>query len=260
MSAAAAASAVRRSILVVAGIGDGSGTGASTARLFAKNGYRVAVISRSPEATSKTAEGINSDGGEAAAFPIKSYTHEEIHSAFNAIKGHWKDSDIRVGVFNAGSGVWKGFLDITEEDLKKSLDTNIVAAFGFARESILAFKDLPLLDGQKKGTLIFTGATASVRGNKVTSAFAAGKHGVRALSQSLAKEFGPQDIHVAHAIIDGGILTNLTKSFNKDPEWEENVAKRLDPNSIAKSYLYLAGQDRSAWTWELDLRPAHEKW
>ncbi|KIJ23325.1 hypothetical protein M422DRAFT_276123, partial [Sphaerobolus stellatus SS14] len=118
--------AVRRSILVVAGIGDGSGTGGSTARLFAENGYRVAVISRSPEATSKTAAEINAAGGEAAAFPVTTYTHAEINSAFNAIKNHWKDSDIRVGVFNAAAGiVWKGFLDVTEEDLKKSLDINV---------------------------------------------------------------------------------------------------------------------------------------
>ncbi|KIJ27320.1 hypothetical protein M422DRAFT_191191, partial [Sphaerobolus stellatus SS14] len=224
-------------------------------------GYRVAVISRFAEATHKLAEEITADGGEAAAFPVTTYTHAEINSAFNAIKNHWKDSDIRVGVFNAAAdGVRKGFLGVTEEDLKKSLDTNVVAAFAFARESILAFKDLSLLDGQKKGTLIFTGATASIRGNKTTSVFASTKHATRALSQSLAKEFGPQDIHVAHAIIDGGILTNRSKDRRNDPEWEKDSAKRLDPDSIAKSYLYLAGQDRSAWTWELDLRPAHEHW
>lgn len=223
-------------------------------------GFRVAVISRTPEATTKVADEINKSGGEAAAFPIKAYNHAEIHSAFNSIKEHWKDSDIRVGVFNAGAGVWKGFLDITEEEVKTTLDTNVVAAFAFARESILAFKDLPLLNSQKKGTLIFTGATASIRGNKTTSAFSAGKHALRALSQSLNKEFGKQDIHVAHSIIDGGILTNRSKSYKNDPAWLEDEARRLDPDSIAKSYLYLANQDRSAWTWELDLRPAHENW
>lgn len=252
--------ALRRSILVVAGIGDGSGAGASVARLFAKNGYRVAVVSRSPEVTSKMAEEIKSSGGEAAAFPVKSYTHAEIHSTFGSIKGHWKDSDIRVGVYNAAHGIWKGFLDTTEEDVKVSMEMNVVAAFAFARESILSFKDLPLLNDQKKGTLIFTGATASLRGNNTTAAFSAGKHGLRALSQSLNKEFGKQDIHVAHAIIDGNILTNRTRAFRNDAKWEQDAAAHLDPGSLAKNYLYLVNQDKSAWTWELDLRPAHENW
>ncbi|KIJ27321.1 hypothetical protein M422DRAFT_120450, partial [Sphaerobolus stellatus SS14] len=167
-------------------------------------GYRVAVISRFAEATHKLAEEITADGGEAAAFPVKTYTHGELQSIFSTIKNQWKDSDIRVALFNVAVLSRKPFLEITENDIDESMKTNIVAGFAFARESILAFKDLPLLDGQKKGTLIFTSATASVQGNKTTSqAFLAGKHGLRALSQSLAKEFGPQDIHVAHSIIDG---------------------------------------------------------
>jgi len=125
----------------------------------------------------------------------------------------------------------------------------------------VAFKDLELNEVGKRGTLIFTGATASIRGNVVTSAFAAGKHGLRALSQSLAKEFGKQNIHVAHAIIDGGILTDMARqrmtpeqAANPDPD------ARLTPEAIANAYLFLTRQDRSAFTWELDLRPAHEKW
>lgn len=80
---------------------------------------------------------------QAAAFPVKAYSYGDIHSAFNAIKAQWKDSDIRVGVFNAGAGVWKGFLDITEEDVKNTVDVNVLAGFAFARECIVAFKDLP---------------------------------------------------------------------------------------------------------------------
>jgi len=99
-----------------------------------------------------------------------------------------------------------------------------------------------------------------LRGNVVTSAFSAGKHGVRALSQSLAKEFGKENIHVAHAIIDGGILTDRSRAMKKSEEWEANEDVRLNPDAIAQSYLHLANQERSAWTWELDLRPAHEKW
>ncbi|KAL0567349.1 hypothetical protein V5O48_014649, partial [Marasmius crinis-equi] len=117
-----------------------------------------------------------------------------------------------------------------------------------------------------KGVLIHTGATAAVRGNVTTSVFSAGKHALRALSQSLAKEFGGQNIHVTHAIIDGGILTPLSKERRNEhahfdaSEWEKNEAARLSPDSIAAGYVYIAKQDQSSWTWELDFRPAHEKW
>lgn len=107
-----------------------------------------------------------------------------------------------VALFNATSDVRGAFLDITSAQLKESVDTNIVASFAFAREAILAFKAQPTHDG-KSGTLLFTGATASPRRNMTTSAFAIGKFGIRALAQSLAKEFGKENIHVAHVIIDG---------------------------------------------------------
>ncbi|GJJ14168.1 hypothetical protein Clacol_008429 [Clathrus columnatus] len=258
--------AARRAILVVAGIGNGSGTGASSARLFAKNGYQVALLARNADYLKKLADEINADGGQAEGFPVKEYSFDILHDTFSAIKKRFSDGDIRVGIYNAGFGVWKPFLDVTPEDLQKSLDSNITGAFAFSREIILALKQLPPDENRVKGTLIFTGATASTRGNVVTSAFASGKFALRALSQSLAKEFGKEDIHinldskVAHSIIDGGIITDRVRERRNDPEWEANEAVRLAPESIAKSYLYLAQQDRSAWTWELDLRPAHEKW
>ncbi|KAF7986905.1 hypothetical protein HWV62_12679 [Athelia sp. TMB] len=151
------------------------------------------------------------------------------------------------------------FLELTAEEIQESVNTNIIAAFAFAREAITLFKGLELDDKGKRGTLLFTGATASLRGNTTTSAIAAGKFGVRALSQSLAKEFGKENIHVAHAIIDGGILTGRARSYVPQ-EKLENPDALLNPESIGNSYLYLVNQDRSAWTWELDLRPAHEKW
>jgi len=254
-------------VLVVAGIGNGAGTGASTARIFAKAGYRVALIARNPEHLKRVADEIKAAGGEAEPFPVASYSYTDVTANFQKIKAHhWGNdkSEIRAAVWNAGSGVWKPFLEITESDLKLIDETNVHAPFAFAREAILAFKENEVDELGRKGTLIFTGATASVRGNVTTSAFAAGKFALRALSQSLAKEFGKQNIHVAHAIIDGGILTD--RSPTRRPAGEakevylENEDVRLNPDSIANSYLYLTNQDRSSWTWELDLRPAHEKW
>ncbi|CAL1698557.1 unnamed protein product [Somion occarium] len=264
---APAAMASVRPVLVVAGIGNATGTGGATARLFAKHGYRVALVARNADHLNNAAAEINNSGGEAAAFPVKSYTYPEINALFKAIRAHnWPSqakAEIRVALWNASHGVWKNFLDVTEEDVRDSVEGNIVGPFAFSREAILAFKENELDDRGRRGTLLFTGATASIRGNVVTSAFAAGKHALRALSQSLAKEFGKQNIHVAHAIIDGGILTDRSLSRHEgdaQKEYKNNLDIRLSPESIAESYLYLTNQDRSAWTWELDLRPAHEKW
>ena len=145
---------------------------------------------------------------QAAAFPIADYTPNSIRSAFTSIRTHFPSatSPLRVALFNAGHGVWKPFLDITDNDLRNSFDVNVAAAFAFSREVITEFLKLGFEDSseggqggsRKRGTLLFTGATASIRGNATTSAFAAGKHGLRALAQSLAKEFGKQNIHVRH--------------------------------------------------------------
>jgi len=250
--------ATRKPILVVAGVGNGAGTGAATARLFAKQGYSVALIARNAKQLETTATEIKATGGEAAAFPVAKYDYKEIHEAFDAIKKHWPNEELRVAVWNAGHGTWKPFLDITEEDWKESVQVNIVAAAAFAREAILAFKELEPNAIGARGNLVVTSATAAWRGNLTTSAFAAGKHGLKGLSQSLNKEFGKQNIHVSHAIIDGGILTD--RSAGRGEAYLNNPDVRLDPASIAKAYLYLVEQDRSAWTFELDLRPAHEKW
>jgi len=255
------ASQISKRVLVVAGLGNGSGTGAATARLFAKEGYAVALIARGDSA-SKIAEEITSSGGQASPFTISSYSHEDITSAWTAIHAKFPKPDyiVRVALFNAAHFVWKPFLDLTPQEIQDSLQTNVASAFSFSRGAVQAFKenDIEQPNG-KRGTLLFTGATASIRGNVATSAFAAGKHGLRALSQSLAKEFGKENIHVAHTIIDGGILMDLQRA-RQSAEWIANEDVRLNPDSIASSYLYLVNQDRSAWSWELDLRPAHEKW
>jgi NAD(P)-dependent dehydrogenase (short-subunit alcohol dehydrogenase family) len=260
-----------RPLLVVAGLGTGGGTGAATARLFAKQGFSVALIARSPSQLDNLAKEINTISPQStAAFPIDSYSSAEISRAFSSIKSHFPSSShqLRAALYNAGHAVWKPFLDITPADVAAVTQTNIEGAFAFAHEVISILKENPIDEKGKRGTLMFTGATASIRGNVITSAIAAGKHALRALSQSLAKEFGKQNIHVSHAIIDGGILTSLSKERRNDKEWEQNEDVRLNPESIAsvrwnshycdtsltqcQAYLYLSQQDRSAWTWELD--------
>lgn len=157
--------------------------------MFSKAGYRVALIARNADSLNKFARELNSQDGEvrrfllhhlnvisdllivfkAAAFTIPQYGYKDIHNAFDAIKKHWPDSEIRVALWNAGYGVWKPFLDVKEEELAESLQTNVTGAFSFSREAVLAFKQLSLNDAGKRGTLVITGATASIRGNTTVS-------------------------------------------------------------------------------------------
>ncbi|EEB91638.1 hypothetical protein MPER_09974, partial [Moniliophthora perniciosa FA553] len=244
-------------VIVIAGLGVGGGTGGASARAFAKEGYSVALIARNPDAL-KTFENDLKNSGvdvDVASFPISSYAAAEVAGAFAKIRSHFARPSyvIRAAVYNATDGVWKPFLDTTPEDVQAITQSNIEGSFAFAREVLLEFKENPVDEVTgKRGILIFTGATASIRGGAATSAFSAGKHAVRALSQSLAKEFGNQNIHVAHAIIDGFILTPRTKDYLNNSEWEKNEDARLNADSIAAAYVYLSKQDRSSWTWELD--------
>ncbi|KAK7436207.1 hypothetical protein VKT23_019284 [Stygiomarasmius scandens] len=250
-------------VIVVAGLGAGGGTGAASARAFAKEGYSVALIGRRADELKTLEDDLKGSGAEAASFAIPSYAHGDVASAFAQIHSRYPSNkySIRAAVYNAGNGVWKPFLDVTPEDVQLVTQSNIEGSFAFSHHIIKAFKENSIDEVTgKRGVLIFTGATASIRGNVTTSAFAAGKFALRALSQSLAKEFGKQNIHVAHSIIDGVIVTPQTKARRNDQQWEQQQDVRLNPESIAASYIYLAKQDRSSWTWELDLRPAHEKW
>lgn len=241
------------SILVVAGVGAGGGTGAAVARRFASKGYHVALISRRADSLKKLASEITETGGTAAPFPITSYDSSSLTSAFSSIKSHWSNAELRVAVWNVSPGnLFKSFDDVTEDDLDLVGGTNVHGAFAFAKAAIEKFKEHDLDERGTKGTLIFTSATAAQRGNVLTSAFAAGKFAERALSQSLAKTYGKENIHVASVVIDGSIATD--RNNGGDPD------KQLQPEAIAEAYDYLAHQSRSAYTWEMDLRPAHEKW
>ncbi|KAK0439501.1 uncharacterized protein EV420DRAFT_1583578 [Desarmillaria tabescens] len=243
-------------LFIVAGIGNSSGTGAAAARLFARNGYSVALISRtrSGGGLDALAKEISEAGGTAKAFSVPSYKPSSITSAFESINSHYPASQyaLRAALFNVGHAVWKSFLETTEEEILETLDTNVVAAFSFSKNVITRLLSTQPDDKVGRGTLIFTGATASLRGNRTTSAFAAAKHGTRALSQSLAKEFGPRD--GIHAVIDGLIKTGSAIERNG----EQMVG--LSPESIARAYLNLSQQEKTAWTWELDLHPAEEQW
>ncbi|KAG6829931.1 hypothetical protein H0H87_009725 [Tephrocybe sp. NHM501043] len=206
-------------------------------RGFSSAGYSVALVARGAETVKNLAQELNSGGGEAAPFSVDTYSSEDISAVWKSIRNQYPAPKytIDAAVYNIGQGVWKPFLDVTPEDIRLSLELNVEAAFAFSREAILTFKENKVSEDKgKRGTLIFTGATASLRGNTTTSVFAAGKFGLRALSQSLNKEFGKENIHVAHAIIDGVILSDRLSAAR--PEVADNANARLSPNSIAEPF------------------------
>ncbi|KAK7053453.1 hypothetical protein VNI00_004079 [Paramarasmius palmivorus] len=206
------AAAIRKPLLVVGGVGAGTGNGAAAAKLFAKAGYDVALIARGRESLEKLASEINThpeSKGQATPFPAQSYSHASLQSVFRSIWSHYpQDKTVfRVGIYNIGHATFKPFLESTPEELRTSLEVNVEAAWAFSREvvvKLLENKENEFFDENGgaleggKGTLIFTGATAALRGNRMTSIMSASKGANRNLSQSLAKELGPQGIHVAH--------------------------------------------------------------
>ncbi|KAI0701288.1 hypothetical protein BC835DRAFT_1236481, partial [Cytidiella melzeri] len=164
-----------RPVFVVAGVGNGTGD-----RLFAKSGYRVAVVARDSDQAKKLADQINSSEGEAAGFGAGDYSYKSVLAVWDEIKSFkWPSTQqpgpIRGALWNAANGVFKNFLDVTEEDLNLSLEGNITGAFAFSRQAVLTFKENEVDERGARGTLLFTGATASIRGNVLTSAFAVGK-------------------------------------------------------------------------------------
>jgi len=242
-------------ITIIAGVG--SGTGASVARRFAK-AYPVVLLARNPESYTDLVKEINSSGGKAIGISTDVSDAKSVANAAEEIKKEFGSGvGAAAAVFNAsGRFVRKPFLELTEDEFFSGLDVSARGAFLFSRAV------LPLLlaglktNPQYPPTLIFTGATASVKANAHVSAFNTGKYALRALSSSLAKEFGPQGVHVSHAIIDGVIDIPGTKEWLKDA----GPDAKISADGIADSYWYLHTQPRSTFTWEIDIRPYVEKW
>ncbi|BGP16887.1 hypothetical protein JCM10213_007332 [Rhodosporidiobolus nylandii] len=252
-----------QSIVVVSGLGNCTGTGSATARLFASLGFRVALVSRPRKEVEQLAQEIGAKGGEAKVFAVEKYEPSEIRRVFEQVRQEWPQGRVKTAVWNSAQWSNIPFLDIKDADIQRSTGINIVAATTFAQEAVRAFTAVGS-EVEAGGTLIFTGATSAWRGKEGFGAFAAGKSGLRALSQSVAREYGPQGVHVAFVVVDGTILTTRTSQVfgfrpDKEANWLKDEKQRLSPESIARCYLYLHQQTPDAWTLEMDLRPAKEK-
>ncbi|KAK7422035.1 hypothetical protein QQZ08_009684 [Neonectria magnoliae] len=236
--------------------GAGPGTGRAVALKFAK-AYPVVVLARTPESYSDIVTEIKKAGGHALGISTDVVNPASVNSAFEAIKKEFPSSKLAAAVYNVGGGfAKKPFLELKPEELDSGLDAAVGGFFQFAQKSLpLLLEAVP--DSPNPPSLLITGATASVRGSAHFGSFAAGKFALRALGQSLAREFGPRGVHVAHIIVDGVIDIPRTKHFTTPSGAEDS---KLRPDAIAETYWHLHTQHRSAFTQEIDIRPYVEKW
>jgi len=239
----------KKAVLVV---GAGDATGGAVARRFAREGYVACVTRRHEDKLAPLVEQIRAAGGTAHAFGSDARKEESVVGLVARIE---RDiAPLEVAVFNIGANVRFGIAETTERVYRKVWEMACCAGFLVGREAAKAMLR------RKRGTILFTGATASVRGSVGFAAFAGAKHALRALAQSMARELGPQGIHVAHVLIDGAIDTAFIKE-----QFPERYALKdrdgiVDPEAIAEQYWQLHRQPRNAWTHELDLRPWMETW
>lgn len=232
---------------VAAVFGVGPGLGAAVARRFAREGYAVGLLARGEAGLREVHASITGAGGRAAMFPADAAESSSVAAAFQQLRTELGPPEVLV--YNAGAFQMGGILELDPATFESSWRVNCFGGFLCAREV------LPAMLERGSGTLLFSGATASLRGSARFAGLAVGKFGLRALAQSLAREFGPRGIHVAHIVIDGQIDTPRVRGMMPG----RDASTMLAPDAIAESYWQLHQQHPSAWTQELDLRPASEK-
>jgi NAD(P)-dependent dehydrogenase (short-subunit alcohol dehydrogenase family) len=235
-------------------IGAGEGLGAAISRAFAREGLAVCVTRRPrhTEAVEKLAEAIRAEGGQAHAFGLDARVEADVAALVERIER--EIGAIEVLVFNIGANVRFPIVETTTQVYSKVWEMACLAGFLTSREAARVM--IP----RGRGTILFTGATASLRGGSGYSAFAGAKHALRALAQSLARELGPNGVHVAHVVIDGAIDGAFIRGLIPDAAEKFAREEILAPAEIARNYVWLHRQGRSAWTFEMDLRPWAETW
>ena len=236
-------------------IGAGDSTGGAIARRFAREGYTACATRRSLDKLQPLLDQIRADGGIAYGFASDARREEEVVALIEQIES--TVGPIEVLVFNIGANVPCSVLEETARKYFKIWEMACLGGFLNGREVAKRMVARPG-DGHK-GTIIFTGATASLRGSANFAAFAGAKHALRALAQSMARELGPRGIHVAHVVVDGAIDTEFIRGNFPERYALKDSDGILNPDHIADSYWMLHRQPRDAWTHELDLRPWMEK-
>ena len=243
-----------RGVAILVGAGDA--IGAAVARRFAQGGYAVCICRREAAKSQALVDELKAAGQEVYAFSVDARQEKEVQDLFARVES--EIGPIEVCLFNAGSNVNKPLIETTEKLFFKAWELACYAGFLVGREAAR------VMVPRGKGTILFTGATASLRGGKGFAAFSAAKFGLRAVAQAMARELGPKNIHVVHLIIDAGVDSEAIHARMKAATGIE--AKDIPPDSltktssIAEAYWFAHQQAKDGWTHELDLRPAVEKW
>ena len=219
-------------------VGAGSGLSAALARLFSREGMQVALAARNPDKL----QALCTETG-ARAFACDAAKPADVKRLFSEVEGAIGAPD--VAVYNASGRVRGALVEIDPDEVQRAIATSAFGGFLVAQEAVRRM--LP----KNHGAVLFTGASASIKGYAQSASFAMGKFALRGLAQSMARELSPQGIHVAHFVIDGGIAQP-----GRTPSGPDAL---LDPDAIAMNYLHVLRQPRSAWTWEMELRPWTEK-
>jgi NAD(P)-dependent dehydrogenase (short-subunit alcohol dehydrogenase family) len=233
-------------------IGAGDGTGGAIAKRFAREGFVACVVRRTADKLAPLVREIEVAGGRVRAYGRDARKEEQVVALVDEIE---RDvGPIEVAAFNVGANVPASILEETGRKYFKIWEMACFGGFLMGRE--VARRMVP----RGRGTILFPGATASVRGREHFAAFAGAKHALRALAQSMARELGPQGIHVAHVLIDGAIDTEFIRTTFPQAYALKDQGGILDPAHIADQFWMLHVQPRDAWTFELDLRPWMERW
>jgi NAD(P)-dependent dehydrogenase (short-subunit alcohol dehydrogenase family) len=240
----------------VAVIGAGDFIGSAIARRFAREGYLVVAGRRSADKLEKLKNTIAEEGGRCLVRGLDARKEDEVAAFLRAAD---EAAPLEVCIINPGANVNFPILETTERVFRKVWEMACYSGFLAGREAAR------LMLPRGRGTILFTGATASVRGGVGYAAFASAKFGLRALAQSMARELGPKNIHVAHLVIDAGVDTAFVRERIRARGGEgavEGLAadQLMNPESIANAYWFLHTQSRDGWTFELDIRPFMEKW
>ncbi|WP_315832387.1 SDR family NAD(P)-dependent oxidoreductase [Bradyrhizobium prioriisuperbiae] len=241
---------------VVLLVGAGDAIGAAVARRFAAGGFKVCIARREAAKSQALIDELKATGADVRAFSVDARNEEQVKALFAEVED--KVGPIEVCLFNAGSNVNKPLLETTEKLFFKAWELACFAGFLVGREAA----NHMLKRG--RGTMLFTGATASVRGGKGFAAFSAAKFGLRAVAQAMARELGPQNIHVVHLLIDAGVdseeIHRRYKAMRGIDVTDIPPDSLTKTSSIAEAYWFVHHQSRDGWTHELDLRPGVETW
>jgi NAD(P)-dependent dehydrogenase (short-subunit alcohol dehydrogenase family) len=233
-------------------VGAGPGTGAALVKTFAEAGFPVVAARRKGEQAAPLVEEITAAGGNATSLSLDARDENAVVAAFANIEQDY--GPLEVVIYNAAIGARRPIAELSAETFRQVWETDCFGAFLVGREAARHMLE------RGRGSIFFTGATSAIRGSSGFAAFAAAKHGARALAQSMARELGPKGIHVAHVIVDGPIDGEFVRNTFPDLVAQRPADGLLSPDGIAANYLMLHRQPRNAWTHELDLRPWVEPW